>query len=333
MRSHRALLFAAAACVAVVVATILLRGQPAGDAAPLAEVSQQPSDVAGSLFETAPVAPTSNVQASGTPDLPPRFALLRERADTGDAKAACQLATELMRCAGLPLVATPDHLASLRKQEAEHAANGRTESANMAAAAQLFALELQQACEGLPASATSLAPAYLRRAALAGEPEAMLRYAQGDGLVDLERGLRFIREPLFDQWRSEAPRMLESLLEAGQPAAVLVLLDAYNADSTLGMITPPDRERTIALHALARRVFEQHGDLPEIRLDPALTREEHRVASRQAKAWHEAYFAGRTYRLSEQAQAIAPLLPPLQQDGRRAPADRVACGETGGEMP
>ena len=38
--------------------------------------------------------------------------------------------------------------------------------------------------------------------------------------------------------------------------------------------------------------------------EPGLTREEHRAASRQAKEWHEAYFAGRTYRLSEAAQAM-----------------------------
>lgn len=335
MRNHRALFLLVTVLVAA-LATFLLRGETAGQAAPPSAPGEDPRHAAevteGSDAASTPRGPGTETRPSRAPDLPIHLALLRERADAGDAKAACQLATALVRCGAAATFAAPHTIEFLRKQEAEFVAKGQQAEADQAAAAQIFALELRQACDGVPDTALSLAPEYLRQAALAGEPEAMLRYAQGDALFfGAERGWRVLREPHFEQWRREAPEMLQAMMESGQPAAVLVMLEAYNGSNRLEMVTTPDNAKALALHQLAWQLFDKRGDLPGAPMQAGISQADRmqafRAAHVQAKAWHQAYFGGKTFRLAEESQAIAPLLENLQHGIRRTPPGRIPCGD------
>lgn len=332
MRIRLALLLLALVAVAL-VAILPLRGQRAGETAPTpapGPEKRQANETSAPAQTSAPSS-THAGTGSGRPlELPVHFALLRERANAGDPQAACQLATELIRCGAAPTFASEFTIDFLKRREAEFVANGQAEQADQAAAAQIFALELRQACAGLPDQVLSLAPGYLRQAALAGQPEAMLRYAQGDALFfGQERGWRVLREPHFEQWRSEAPQMLQAMMESGQPAAVLVMLEAYLGANRLWMVTPPDDSRALALHQLAWLLFDQRGDLPGAPTPAGLSQSERRqaftTARAQAKAWHQAYFGGKTFRLAEESQAIAPLLENVQHGIRRAPPGRIPC--------
>lgn len=262
-----------------------------------------------------PAAPDSTVAATATPRWPADFQRLRERAESGDARAACQLGAKLLYCASMQMRLA--HLDWAEAAERKHADAGNLVGANLWAEMLAHGLTVRPLCEGLPADAGRQGYDWVRRAALAGEPDAMLLHASGATLVpNTQEGWSFLADGRFEQWRAEAPAMLQARLEQGDPAAVLALLRGYQGDYYLGWILPPDPDRALALGALGRLVFSDPQSLPAGWTGRTITPVDFRAARAQAQRWHQAYFKGQPTAVADHA---ARLEAPLQ----RGPASRL----------
>jgi hypothetical protein len=229
--------------------------------------------------------------------LPPRDAPITEiasllsRADAGDAAAACQLGVRLNFCTRAAFF-SDQRLNALRAQEAKQHAKGDLAGANSSAASLLKGTRIRQQCDGVPEALQRRAFDYLRQAALAGEPEAVIRYSRGQHLAG-RSSFGFIRTPQFDTWRREALSMLEARLAAGHPEAVLVMLEARGEANFLSMVTPQDPTLDLAYRLLARRLFGEHPSLRRHLKMHGFTPEQHREAERLAEDWHQQRFGAR----------------------------------------
>jgi hypothetical protein len=193
---------------------------------------------------TLPFAATDN-----TAPMPPwgeplgaNFDVLRRRADAGDVRAACRIGVELSLCnasgggsgtaAGAP--ATP-----VQQTPLASAAGAGGVPAQTAVPDQHFA----DYCEGVEPAQQGLAADYLRKAALAGNRDAMLRYAQGaffGGAQDVPGHNRYLQDPGFPDWYGDAVPMVQRALRAGDPMAAQLLADAYADDHGLLDALIPD---------------------------------------------------------------------------------------------
>lgn len=288
---------------------------------------------------TAAIAAASLASAPSMPakEVPLREALhpLKARADAGDSLAACRLGVELLRCSSLesPFPELDDWLA---RQETRFEADGELEQANATAQVRVTRAQLRRDCAGISADLIQQAHHYVRQAAMAGESEAMIRYAAGETLGGW--GFSFIATPQFDDWRREAPQVLMRALEAGTPEAPLLLMLASQGQAGyLTMLLPPDDVQARASLALARRLY---GDDPAFTpFTPADALEPARQAQAEALAaqWHEQHFGNATLALAESSHAAIslrsrtevtfekPLLP-----GTPRP---LACDSAGGTTP
>lgn len=194
----------------------------------------------------------------------PALAELAARADSGDARAACQLAAELHACREKAVLAGP------RRR------GGNEEHPNR--------------CANLIEKYGGRHFTYLRQAAFAGEPEAMLRYAKGEAFGVPGESYAFLSTPDFDTWRREAPAMLQAVFEAGYPEAAI---DLMMSTDHIPALLPPDplreRARMELVVLFAGRhpaALEMAASLPPA--DPALRQE----AQALARRWHLEYFNG-----------------------------------------
>ena len=183
-----------------------------------------PADVA----KKTTAGPVRPLPPDNTP-LADVFDELTSRADAGDAHAACRLAVDLLDCGTLN-ASEQGQLDGLRKSEIAAEKKGNLSEANGYAEMQSQLVAARQRCAGIDEEHIEMAGKYLRRAAKAGVPEAMLRYADGQGFGRAP-GLSALRNPDFDAWRREAPNFMRASLQSGRPEAVLALADAYRTDS------------------------------------------------------------------------------------------------------
>lgn len=235
---------------------------------------------------------------------------LRERADAGDARAACRLGLELLRCRALVQHAS----AAVFLTESEHRAadSGQLDTANQIAARNLHFMRLASDCRDLPQDLTGLGARYLRQAALAGEPEAMLRYAAGEGFGN-PRGFGFLNSPDFDTWRREAPAILRQAFVQGHPEAAHLLRDALENDrSPLNALVPDDPVQARAYFFLILRLQGAGGpSLPGTHPQPRLERDEMQTALDLSKRWHREHFDGRRIADGRSMDRIMPLYEPF----------------------
>jgi hypothetical protein len=243
-------------------------------------------------------APTERSEPPPEPDgpepasaLPAEIASLLSRADAGDAAAACQLGVRLNLCTRAAFF-SDERLNALRAQEAKQHAKGDLAGANSSAATLLKGTRIRQQCDGVPEALQRRAFDYLRQAALAGEPEAVIRYSRGQHLAG-RSSFGFIRTPQFDTWRREALSMLEARLAAGHPEAVLVMLEARGEANFLSMVTPQDPTLDLAYRLLARRLFGEHPSLRRHLKMHGFTPGQRREAERLAEDWHQQRFGAR----------------------------------------
>ncbi|SDW68217.1 hypothetical protein [Lysobacter enzymogenes] len=294
-----------AAAIALAIALLVWQQWHGRDAAPVVAATPAP--------EAAP-APAPAVVAAPAPAPQPaqadyrqrRQAELRQRAEAGDSRAACQLGVELLRCADTS--AAQQLLASAEQNaSASLAPDQRAYMARMEDRARRIIAE----CRDSHSDAWRQGNRYLRQAALAGEPEAMYRYARGDSvLLDYSH----LNTPEFDRWRAEAGALLQLSFEAGYVPALFDLMIAYGDDSspTAGLIAN-DPTKARAMRLLVARLTAKPADPPaarDVALEPA--------AAALAAQWQRDYFAA--------------VKPPLQRQPRVMPASFAALyGEEGGE--
>ena len=139
--------------------------------------------------------------------------------------------------------------------------------------------------EAPPSDSGLLAARYLHQAALAGEPEAMYHYANGDAFI---ADFSLLNTPEFDQWRKEAPDMLQLAFEAGYLPALPAMLDAYSGRATplAGLIADdPVKARAIGI------LLTKLGPRLKVPTQPQRTDVE-KAAIALAKEWQHRYFAG-----------------------------------------
>lgn len=279
------------------------RGAPAVSAPVAAEPANAtaPSSAASAPASAPPPAPDP-AQAGSRQR---RQHDLRQRADAGDSRAACQLGVDLLRCADTSgaqqILASAEDNARAGLAPEQRAYLGRIEER---------ARQLLAECRDLQGEAWRQGHRYLRQAALAGEPEAMYRYARGDSvLLDYSR----LGTPEFDRWRAEAGNLLQLSFEAGYAPALFDLMIAYSDDSSpITGLVRNDPTKARAMRLLAARLGGKPADPPSSR-DAALES----AAAALAGQWQREYFAG--------------VKPPLRVP-RVAPAGFAALyGEDGGE--
>lgn len=267
---------------------------------------------AGRQDQGAPTAaPASGAANAGTPSpaslpssratlppaepLPPKDApiddiagALEARAIDGDSRAQCRLAVELLRCVEIDIALThstfPDGQNIL---ERVLETDGQFDQADRWAEQQIWQIRQKEQCQRLPESLHARGWELLRAAALAGEPEAMLRYAEGRRLQ--APGQVLLQHPGLDDWRREAPLMVERAFQAGHREAVLMLIygHTFKHDAFSGVI-PDDPQRALALEILSSRL-RGVGMPPLERFNATQVA----TAMRQAETWHTTYFQGR----------------------------------------
>jgi hypothetical protein len=182
---------------------------------------------------------------------------LLRRAKAGDTRAACRLGAELIRCSILlgnvrNLTTTPVGERILEQMDKDEAT---LEKEHFDFASALLANV--QTCTGVDAATVAQGPKWLRTAALAGENDALVLYADGMGMQPgAGSPYSFIRDPGFDAWRREAPGMMWQALRQGSPDAVFALNAAYSSDySAFGALVEDDPARARVLSSLFRAVY------------------------------------------------------------------------------
>lgn len=291
------------------------RDPPPAPAAPAVGERAEPAETAGVASSIEP-APRTAPQP-----LPPRDApiasialTLQQRADGGDSLAACRLGIELLRCRQVVHHERSRPFLVERLERAEK--DGEAAYAQTLRGRDADYTRLAQSCTELPAGLRDRGGAYLRQAARAGEPEAMLRYAHGQAF-DPKDGYQYLASPDFDHWRREAPAMLQQALAMGRPEAVHLLHAAHASDEgMLQALVPNDPVSARTYAMLATRLQGAGGPRLGGRLEVVkLTPEQFRHASERSGEWHQRYFGGRRIDGAHALDGIAPLYDPLGISG------------------
>ncbi|WP_290589830.1 hypothetical protein [Arenimonas sp. SCN 70-307] len=238
-----------------------------------APAGMSPEELTGLPLEPSatPGAVVPRFDANGEPAPPaplPHISELVAQANSGNARAACQLAAELQLCREQAVMA--------RSQTAP--AGGRA----------------TERCAALLERHVGQHFNWLRQAAFAGEPEAMLRYALGEGFGMPGESHAYLRSPDFDTWRREAPAMLQTLFEAGYPEVLVFLM--VSPDPLMGgqlhKLLPPDPVRERAYVELLAKLVDDGAEAAS--LAALLARPEDPAVRDQARAlatqWHAAHF-------------------------------------------
>lgn len=214
------------------------------------------------------------------------FGELKQRADGGNALAACRLAVELIQCGQVTQSAGTEAMQNAATAERDLAKAGMATAANRVAAMQLRQLESEKRCAGISESQSKLAGTYLAQAARAGIDEAMIRYADGQGFGTENSMFGMLRDPGLDQWRRDAPRFLRKALENGEPSAAVILMSAYSDDNSLiGGLIADDPVQFYSYRALID-LLRGKPPSPRTDLTPAQTAE---ALARSARM-HADYF-------------------------------------------
>lgn len=291
-------LFPFAILAAAGTAFFVLRPSPA-PVGPVA-ASAPPAELTGlPLKESAkPARDIQRFDPGGVPaprqPLPPVPELVA-RADAGDARAACQLAAELYLCREQALLASGQPPKARRPGDA---AAGR--------------------CDLLFAGHAGRHFGWLRQAAFAGEPEAMLRYAVGEAFGVPGDSYAFLRAADFDTWRREAPALLQTLFEAGYPEVLVYLMLTSDPmfGGQLANLLPPDPARERAYLELLSMMASGGEDAAMLAtllarpVDPAVRDRSRALAA----GWRAAYYPG--VQLPSEDRAIGHRLPMMQASGQ-----------------
>lgn len=311
MRRSRWAWLALLILLALITSIIWTRSGPEATPGPVASADGSDGSVPDAPLPRTPAVP-AGAAADMTPPLPVEFRDLMARADAGDARAACRLGSLLAQCSVVPPEFYSDEtIARAREQERKAMARNDLAAADQSARFLLEAVTRRATCQGVPPELTTRAAAYLRQAALAGDPEARVRYMRGDAFLGIGyTDAQSLHSPEFDLWRREVPGMLQAQLRAGRPEAALLLLEAYSETGmALAMITAPDPLLDRAYLRLAQRLFNDFA-LPEGWPTPAADAALDAQAEELAAQWHAAHFDGRQYSVHRDVVGFAMSLFP-----------------------
>lgn len=316
-------------CLAVLAAATWRWTRPEVEAEehPAAAAPETPAaGTPGDITRPLPPAPSAPFATKDVAPLPADIAALVAAADSGDARAACSLGTRLVACAFADFY-SDDMLERFRQQEAMAEAKGDKAQANEAAKILLQGTAIRRHCDPIPPDLRDRAFDYLRQSALAGEPEAIVRYATGQALSRrATHAYAFLRTPRFDTWRAEAPALVGALQRSGRPEAVLAMIEATTEGNHLSLITPPDPVQDAAYRLLAQRLFPSQESGRRFALPDGLSPEQQREAGLLAESWHRDDFSGGEFALDEHvAGFVLPFSTELPDGWPRPAAREPSC--------
>lgn len=271
------------------------------DAAPLPGLTSLPIEPSAKPTRAVP-----RYDANGTPrpvePLPP-LAGLAARADGGDARAACQLAAEMAECdpAGLMSPGGPRRNEAMVADFEARVSGGGDPEANRR---MVQTMRASLRCQTLRDEYAGHRFAYLRQAAFAGEPEAMLRYGLGEGFgAVVGQSYAFLATPEFETWRREAPAMLQSVFEAGYPEAAAQLMIAQDPmmGGHVAALLPADPLRDRARLELLLLLAGRDPDIAKLAaMMPGADSPLRQEAQALARRWHLEHFNGLTLDLDDE---------------------------------
>lgn len=288
----------------------------ASDARAPAEVSETetPLPPARDPVPTAPLPPPDAPISEIASDL-------QRRADAGDRSAACRLGIELMLCEQLERFSAPMQQ-QLEHDENEQARAGDLERADKIAEMQLHVLDRKGQCNVRPdgLKRPGVGWRYLRQAALAGQRDAVLLFAEGPIAY---AGDAAIRTPEFDAWRREMPALLQRELAGGNPEMATALWMRHSSDAgpSNGLV-PDDPVLADAYRLLAARLMGRDAGS-----DRRLDAHQSRRAAELATRWHARHFDNRRFKRDRWiggTHMIALTLVDMQTTGGLSICDRDA---------
>ncbi len=245
------------------------------------------------IVETTVVATDSVIAKLNSPlpstDLQVVFTYdeLKRRADAGNSKAACRLALDLSRCA----VNKPVFEALKRQGEKDPSFSPSKQNDLSSQQAQdkyvLNVLKNGQLCQGVTDAQLEQTSKYLRQAAYAGIPLAMVNYASYGGFDNNNQAI--LRDPSYESWRRDALSMTERALAMGVPEAAIMLQNAYSEDygALFSGIIPNDPVKAEVYRLLYQRVINEKSEKSE-----SLTQKEIDYATAESDRMFSEYFQG-----------------------------------------
>ncbi len=288
----------------VVVAVLLMMGsyflgKNESSASPGTKKAQAPLELATTAASGTTVFTGKNgeVISENELPLPPAnmplneiYRLLQRRADAGDGKAACRLAIELIRCrqalhrskymSGDTDIEGSDGGTPLKPSDKLRMANSIDEE-------RLTVMEKVQSCGKVPANLSKQTFKYLRQAANASQPDAMMAYADGQGLDDTG-GFAMIRSNDFDVWRRDAIPVAQRALQLGVPEAVFLFSNGYSEDNAFFSSMVVDD----AIHAETMKLLRLRIEGKALPVQTTLDASGYQRALSESDAMFRNYFRG-----------------------------------------
>lgn len=213
-------------------------------------------------------------QATPSAPLPPIdtplgkvYADLAARARNGDTAAAMRLVYDLQRCKQREFMASFTTVVANRfRSEAGAATAKQMHDDNIQLERNLDYLDKMDAfCAGITTAQIDRRGEWLHEAALDGDPEAMVCYANNP----FDFGPKLLSDGWFDwaeQWRVDAPQFVAQAFGAGQADVIPLLQDAYSdmritdtryTTYQFGQLMAPDPTLSYAYALLFERVVPQ----------------------------------------------------------------------------
>lgn len=210
---------------------------------------------------------------------------VRRRADAGDARAACRIGVEASLCNQTRIAGT-----GIAPDDAPLASD----------------------CQGIDARLRGQAAAYLRKAAMAGNTDAMLRYASGQFFAAAPQSPDapgYLHDPAFSDWYADALPMALRAVRAGNPMAVQLLASAYADDQ--GLFDARVADDPVQAHAYRLLLSYLRADAPPP--PGALDPRQQAQAEQQAQKLYRESFG------SQPAKGVLPASLALAADGPLQP--------------
>jgi hypothetical protein len=216
---------------------------------------------------------------------------LKTRADAGNSKAACRLGVQLVRC----FYNKEFDERLKRNAAAENLRRGGDvqdipdiDMLDLQAEFKSAHLNANRVCKGLDKRQLDERMQYLRQAAYAGVPEAMINYANGVGFGE---GNIPMRGQAFDLWRAEAKVIADRALRMGLPDAVLMYESAYYDDIGIFHALIPDDPVKSETY---RQLWLRMGNTPYSQSNKKISEKDFRDAVSNAERMFIDYFSKNT---------------------------------------
>jgi hypothetical protein len=294
VRKYTVGLLALLMCVLAIV--VFFMGRQSADVTSLVQEKLQKDNSQDLILnKTQPLVTKSSRVVSMPPPYTPlkdMLPALKIAADKGDADAACRIGIELARCR---LTQGAAKRFNAKLSEMEKAANKSPEMANHLAELQLKYLRYEnEVCAGIEPKELSLANHYLHQAAVAGNTDAGIAYADGQAFGS-DESLTFLQDTGLGQWQQDAQRIAENSVIAGTPEAVFLLQDAYTNDTSFfSALIVNDPSKALIYDYLLSMLSGR-----TITANPDFSSQVNSDAMQQAREAHKKYFNEKTFSYPE----------------------------------